>query len=301
MHSTLMIFIDGVGIGSPDPAINPFFRFPFRIFNELFGQIPSLEHQNMRRDNIFLFPVDACLDTEGLPQSGTGQVSIFCGVNAAKLIGQHFGPYPYSTLLPVLTEENIFKKFMDKGHTVAFVNAYPQLFFDYVNSGKQRLSATTMACRQNKMRLNDYNDLKAGNALSAEIDNSRWVTKMNYDLPILAPETAAERLMTISRNHTFTMFEYYLTDHLGHGRIKDALEYTLRVLDQFLFHILTNIDESEMTLIICSDHGNLEDLSVKGHTVNPALTITAGKFAASLASQIRSLPDIQPAILRMYG
>ena len=64
-----------------------------------------------------------------------------------------------------------------------------------------------------------------------------------------------------------------------------------------MFTILSEIDE-ELTLIICSDHGNFEDLSVKTHTMNPALTITAGKHAKQLADSIKDLTDIKPSIIK---
>ena len=48
-----------------------------------------------------------------------------------------------------------------------------------------------------------------------------------------------------------------------------------------------------MTLLICSDHGNLEDISVKMHTRNPALTIAAGKYGEYLYHSIKDLSDIK--------
>lgn len=300
-HSTLMIFIDGVGIGKPDPEINPFFKYGFKAFTEVFGVIPCLDNQTLTAKNgIFLFPSDASLGVEGLPQSGTGQTSIFCGFNAPKFLGQHFGPYPYSTLIPLIREKNILKEFLDRKLKVSFVNAYPKIFFDYLASGKQRLSATTLCCRLSGIRLNDYEDLKLGKALSAEIDNSRWVSRLGYDLPVIEPEEAADRLMGIAALNSFTLYEYFLTDHLGHGRNADTFDETVQTLDRFLLHILKNFPD-EMTLVICSDHGNFEDISVKSHTLNPALTITAGKYAGDLAHRIKDLTDIKPAILDLYG
>ena len=76
-----MIFLDGVGIGEKDFQNNPFFKYNFRIFNEIFGQVPSLGDQFLNKNGIYIFPSDARLGVEGLPQSGTGQTSIFCGVN----------------------------------------------------------------------------------------------------------------------------------------------------------------------------------------------------------------------------
>ena len=139
-----MIFIDGVGIGKKDYEFNPFFKYGFNTFEKIFGETPHLEKQCLDKNEIYCFPVDAKLDVEGLPQSGTGQVSIFCGVNAAKFVGKHFGPFPYSTTIPIIAEKNIFKHYKDLNKQVYFANAYPKVFFDYIKSGKTRLNTTAL-------------------------------------------------------------------------------------------------------------------------------------------------------------
>ena len=294
-----MIFIDGVGIGKKDYENNPFFKYGFNTFTNLFGEIPQLEKQKLTGINSYLFPVDACMGVPDIPLSGTGQTAIFCGVNAPKIIGKHFGPYPYSTLVPVIKEKNIFMEFKSKKRKVFFMNAYPKVFFEYVNSGRRRLSVTTLSCLLSGVRLNKISDLRSGHALSAEIDNRRLVEKMGYRLPIIKPETAANRLINIGSQNHFTAFEIFHTDHFGHGRNIEWLEYTLRVLDRFLYHVITNL-KKDMTLVVCSDHGNFEDLSIKMHTLNPSLCITAGKDAEYLSKKIKHLYNIKPAIMEMY-
>ncbi|RJQ57252.1 MAG: metalloenzyme [Stygiobacter sp.] len=299
MNSTLMIFIDGIGIGNPDKVNNPFFRYNFKTFLEIFGSIPHLGNQYLESKNAFVFPVDALLGVEGIPLSGTGQTSIFCGINAPKFIGKHFGPYPYSTLVPEIKEKNIFAEFMRKKKKVAFANAYPQVFFDYVNSGRRRLSVTTLSCLLSDVKLNRIADLHRGNALSAEIDNERLTKRMGYKLPIIKPQTAAKRLLNLAGKNHFTLFEIFHTDHLGHGRNSEMLEYFSKVLDEFLFSVITKLPKN-VTLLICSDHGNYEDLSIKMHTKNPAIGLAAGKNAESLAQKIKSLVDIKEAILENH-
>jgi phosphopentomutase len=147
--------------------------------------------------------------------------------------------------------------------------------------------------------LKNANDLRAGKALSAEIDNDQWVHKLGYKLPIIKPETAAKRLLKIGSENHFTLFEHFITDHLGHGRIKDQLEDRLNVLDKFLYYLFTNIPKN-VTLLVCSDHGNLEDISIKTHTLNPALTMTAGVHAEKLKKRITNLSHIKGAILELY-
>lgn len=297
-HHILLLFLDGVGIGKKDYKWNPFFKYGFQTFEKIFGEIPHLENQFLTNGKIFLSPVDALMGIEGLPQSGTGQTSIFCGVKAPQIINQHFGPFPYSTLIPIIKEENIFKYFFDKEEKVIFANAYPQIFFDYINSGKKRLSVTTLSCTLNGMHLNGYDDVVAGYALTAEITNARWNKKLGYELPIISAMQAAENLLNIAYKNSFTAFEYFLTDHLGHGRYDEDPETTLRTLDEFLYTIFTQFDEEKLSLILCSDHGNVEDLSMKTHTTNPSLLITAGRKAKIISENVFDLSDIKSAIIK---
>jgi hypothetical protein len=299
LHSTILIFIDGVGIGNADPEKNPFFKFGFNSFSKIFGSIPHLENQYLSNNEKYFFPSDPLMGVPDLPLSGTGQTSIFCGVNASRILGNHFGPFPHSMLVPIIREQNIFNAFKKKRKKVVFANAYPQVFFDYIESGKKRLSVTSLSCQLSNVPLKSAADLKRGNALSAEIDNSGWVNKLGYKLPIIKPETAAKRLLKLASENHFTLFEHFHTDHLGHGRNQENLEERLAVLDRFLYYLLENIPENA-TLLICSDHGNLEDISIKTHTLNPSITITAGKYAERLKDRITNLSHMKDAILELY-
>ncbi len=295
-----MIFLDGVGIGKIDYENNPFFKYGFKTFSEIFGTVPSLENSTIKKNSSYLFPSDALLGVEGLPQSGTGQTSIFCGINASKFIGKHFGPYPYSTLIPIIKEKNILKYFIDKGEKAFFANAYPKVFFDYIKSGKSRLSVTSLSCKLSGIKLNTVTDVRKGKALTAEITGSRWNEKLGYKLRVISPKAAARRLLRIASENSFTLYEYFLTDHLGHGRYDGETKSVLKILDDFLFEVITGLNNNT-SLIICSDHGNVEDLSVKTHTFNPALTITSGKHAEELYLNIKDLTQIKQAIIKVTG
>ncbi len=298
MNNVLMIFIDGVGIGKEDYQFNPFFKLGFKTFSEQFGKIPSLENQILYGDKKFLKGIDANLGVVGLPQSGTGQVSIFCGVNAAKQLGFHFGPFPHSKTIDVIREQNIFKEFINRKKKVFFANAFPKIFFDYIKQGKSRLSVTSKSCLLNGMKLNSSTDVRKSKALTAEITNERWNKRLGYKLGIISPEGAAKRLLRISSEYHFTLYEFFLTDHLGHGRIADELETVHNNLDRFLSEVFNKLDYKRTTLIVCSDHGNYEDLSVKGHTNNPALFITAGRNARNIFNEVFDLTDIKSAVLK---
>ncbi len=80
-----MIFIDGVGIGENDADKNPFVKYGFKTFENIFGTIPHKNNSILINHPYYLFPVDPVMGIEGLPQSGTGQVSIFCGIKCTKV------------------------------------------------------------------------------------------------------------------------------------------------------------------------------------------------------------------------
>ncbi|MDR3667106.1 MAG: metalloenzyme [Ignavibacteriaceae bacterium] len=299
MNPVILLFIDGVGIGKKDLEFNPFFKYGFKTFTNFFGTIPSIDNPIIKRNNGFIFPVDARMGVEGFPQSGTGQTSIFCGINAPQFVGKHFGPYPYSTLIPIINDKNIFIEFNRVNKKPFFMNAYPKVFFDYIDSGKSRLSVISLSAKLSGLKFNSIEDVQEGRALTAEITNERWNTKLGYNLPLLQPSDAAIRLLKAASFNDLIVYEYFLTDHLGHGRFEGNLEKTMDILDEFLFTIFSEADPSRHTILLCSDHGNFEDLFVKTHTLNPALTISYGKHASFLFENIKNLSDIKGSILHL--
>lgn len=293
-----MVFLDGVGIGKKDELYNPFFKYGFKTFENLFGTIPSLDNLRLTNGSHFLFPTDATLGIDGLPQSGTGQAALFCGFNAPKFAGKHYGPYPFTTTIPILQKDSILVYFRDKYNSSYFANAYPKAFFDYINSGRSRLSVTTLTCKLAGIKLNRVSDVRTGNALTAELTNERWNQRLGYKLRVIKPKTAARRLLRIAKKYKFTLYEYYLSDHIGHLRLANEFEKLFKELDEFLFTLLEEVNSEQMTLIICSDHGNLEDLSVKTHTRNPAITLTAGKAAKVISESVSDITQIKKAIIK---
>ncbi len=293
-----MVFLDGIGLGKQDFEFNPFFKYGFKAFEKTFGEIPSLKNLRLTNGSAYLFPTDATLGVEGLPQSGTGQASLFCGFNAPKFVGKHYGPFPYTTTIPVLQKDSILVYFKEKYKSSYFANAYPKVFFDYLNSGRSRLSVTALTCRLSGIKLNTVSDVRVGQALTAELTNERWNRRLGYKLKDIQPKTAARRLLRIAEKYKFTLYEYYLSDHLGHLRLADEFDKLFSELDQFLFTLLDEVDSKKMTIVICSDHGNLEDLSIKTHTRNPALTIAAGLAAKEIAESVSDITQIKKAIIR---
>ncbi len=291
-----MIFLDGVGIGTKQARHNPFFAANLPALKRIAGgNMPSIRSRLHKGNRGLVKPIDANLGVDGLPQSGTGQTSLFTGINAARMIGKHFGPYPYSSLRPVIQAENIFKKLIDARCPVKFANAYPKQFFAYINSGKQRLTVTTLSCMLTGIRLLDAGDLMRGSAISADITNERWDQLGYPEIPVIQAEEAGIRFARFAAEHRFVLFEYFLTDHAGHRQDMENAVMVLERLDGFLNGYM-RAAPGRTLLVITSDHGNLEDLRTKSHTRNPVPLWAWGEGADRFAEPIRSIRHVAPGI-----
>jgi 2,3-bisphosphoglycerate-independent phosphoglycerate mutase len=304
--SVIFIFLDGVGLGRRDSKINPFFAAPLReLRGMLGGQIPSLRHRLVHGDRHTAVPLDAVLGVSGLPQSGTGQTALFTGANGARIAGKHFGPYPYSTLRPVIEKQNIFRRLLEAGKRVCFANAFPERFFEYAARHPGRMTVTTQACAYAGVPLLRDHDLRKGNAISADVTGEAWKTLGYPDMPVISPEEAGRRLARLSRHFDFVLFEYWKTDHAGHSQSMDEAVGVLERLDGILGGIRNAWDEGSTVLVISSDHGNLEDLSTKTHTRHPVPFMVFGDRHRELIHQLErhsgrapSLCHVTPVLVR---
>ena len=297
----ILLFLDGVGIGKPDPARNPFFQAQLPVLQSLLGKkLFSAAHKRISNDRAEFVPVNATLGVAGLPQSGTGQTAIFTGVNAARLLKRHFGPYPTTDLRPVIYEKNIFRQLKTKNRTVSFANAFPKRFFDYTESGTRRLTVTTLSCIMSNVPLLTAEALKKNQAVSADFYRERWSELGHPDITPVTSDEAGRHLAEIAHQNDFTLFEYWLTDHAGHSRDMAKSIDVLERFDTFLGGLIEHTDLKNTIIVMISDHGNIEDLSVKTHTRNPVPCIVLGKGRKEFAARIKNLTHITPSILGMF-
>ena len=302
--SALMLFLDGVGIGSRDPEVNPLFAARMSALRSILGgELPSLHNRRVSSTQASHIPIDATLGVSGLPQSGTGQTALFTGFNGARIVGRHFGPHPYSTLRPIIQQHNIFRQLQDAGKSVLFANAFPQRFFDYVSEKRSRLSVTTFSCLSCGVPLMREKELRAGEAISADITNAGWHGLGYPSLPLVTPEEAGKRLARLSRGHDFVLFEYWKTDHAGHSMNRREALLALEAFDGLLEGVLSELDGARSLLLITSDHGNIEDLSIKTHTRHPVPLVIYGAGHQGFVRRIEQdgntdLTSITPALVR---
>ena len=295
--AVLFVFVDGVGVGL-NSSENPVASSKLRAFSH-FTRNNGI-HQDCEDTSIngTLFKkIDANLGVEGLPQSGTGQTSLFSGENASKKIGKHFGPYPHSKIKPLLRNRSLFHKVKEIGLTPHFLNAYPDIFFEK-SEKRNRWSCTTLMTKSAGVRLNRLEDVQEGTAITAEIIQNAWRTMLNLDVPDIEPEEAAIRALNALNQFDLVLYEYYLTDKAGHAQDRIMADRVLKILDRFLTKIIRDL-KKEDTLLITSDHGNIEDLSVKTHTRNPVPLLVKGKTEPF--KTVQSIQDITPAVIRLLS
>jgi bisphosphoglycerate-independent phosphoglycerate mutase (AlkP superfamily) len=94
------------------------------------------------------------------------------------------------------------------------------------------------------------------------------------------------------------MYEHFLTDLAGHAQDMARAALVLENLEALLDGLLSHLDLFRHLVVLASDHGNIEDLSTKQHTLNFVPTLLWGEGAAGVATGIQNLADISPAILR---
>src|SRR5690606_28991232 len=300
MH-ILFLFVDGIGLGE-DADDNPFATLHLGGFERLSGGQAWLKRAaTIKEETRLLTGIDPRLGVERLPQSGTGHATLFTGINCAKLAGRHYGPYPHSKTRPVIAEHNIFRRierlFPGEGEPAAFANAYPDRFFDYVKR-TDRWTVTTRCCLESNVRIRSNKDLAEGLAVPADLTGYGWPERFAQEHMPADENEAAERLLRIAAMHRFTLFEYFLTDKAGHRQRPDEAAAVLASLDRLLDAFATRLDTDETLLVLTSDHGNLEDLSTKTHTMNDVPFAAYGRGAIRLAG-VRRLEEVTPAILEL--
>jgi 2,3-bisphosphoglycerate-independent phosphoglycerate mutase len=298
----LWVFLDGVGIGEDDEAVNPFAGgragAVVPTLQELLGgRLPTLDAPHQSGSHARSLPLDARLDVDGLPQSGTGQAALLTGQSAAEIFGRHFGPWTPVRLRPTVEEGSALRRAADAGLDVTFANAYPR---DWPGPrGGLRIAGPPLAARGVAAMNRHEEALGQGRAVSSEIVNDGWQRHLGHDwIPSITPETAGANLARIGSEADLTLYAHYTTDSAGHAESMTQATRALSVVDRFFAGLLEELDP-DTTLLVASDHGNIEDIR-QGHTLNPALGIVAGP-GAEAAEGLADLRDVAPFVLDLLG
>lgn len=297
----LIIFVDGVGLGGSNADLNPLAAAPMPTLRRLLGGYPLTEAAARVAEfpsGALLLPIDATLDVDGLPQSGTGQASLWSGINVAARLGRHSGPYAPPLARELLQQHNLFAAAQSVAAPVAFANAYPPRYLDRLSRGTARQSVTALAAHLAGLPLRGPVELKIGTALSAFITNEMWEGRLGVPgLPVISAPEAGANLARLTQQYGLVVFEYFATDMAGHRAEGDFIQDVLQRLDGLLDGVLATLNSATDLLLLVSDHGNLEDASTTDHTLNPVPGLLWGHKAYTIATRLASLTDVMPAVL----
>jgi hypothetical protein len=304
--AVIFVFVDGVGAGRCDPAVNPLARGEFLLSRFADGSGTHLP----RGGRAAL--ADACLGVAGRPQSATGQSTILSGENASRALGRHLLGFPNGALREWLSARSLFRQIALDGRRAAFANAFPVAHlralgipsdgepeFDLAALRRRaRRSATTVAFAAGGERFLTWADARAGAAITADITGAR-ADAFGAGIPRRTPEAAAEILLCLAGGRDLTLFEFFESDEAGHSRSMERALEALGRLDRFLRALVERLPASD-ALVVASDHGNLEDLSTRNHTLSRVPVLGFGQ-AARRVGEVQDLTHIAPILRELAG
>ena len=290
--SVLLFFIDGLGIGRRGP-FNPLDKLPnaapLAVFQE---EIPESFLDGV------VVPTDASLRVTGRPQSASGQTTILTGINAPAQLGYHKQGFPNKPLLEIINHHSIFRQLREaEVGPITFANAYSDRFFI---ERPRWISATTAAVEAAGLEFRTVADLKDNAAVFMDFTN-RVLIERGVDVRERSEADAAEVLARITHENRFTLYEYFITDKVGHAQDMQKAREVLTSLALFIRELLVRLDLKRTTVILTSDHGNIEDLSSRNHTLHAVPTIVWGAQRELVAARIQTLTDITPAIVDLLA
>ena len=288
--ATLVLFVDGVGIGSDDPLRNPFAAIRARRLSAVRGLPPE--------DGASCRGLDATLGVPGLPQSATGQTTLFTGVNAARLLGRHQVGIPGPTLRPVLERESLFRKLVAAGKRPTFANGYTRA---HLEARRPRWSASTRMVRASGVPLRMLDEPGGGERALIHDYTGGWAAERGIPVPLRTADEAAEVLAGMLSDHDVVLYEYFLTDLAGHrGSPEDRVEQARRVED-LTDAVLRCVDLDRHAVLWTSDHGNLEETDHDRHTRNPVPLLGWGRGAEAIVGRVTGMTDLTPMLVSADG
>lgn len=296
----LYFFIDGLGIGKKEKT-NPVYRYA--LWKNLIGLNILTQNKLIYKKEYMMKALDAHCGVEGVPQSATGQTALFTGQNASKILGGHLTGFPGEILSSLIKEHSILKTLKEKGFKVSSANSYSKDYFKRVEAKNRKVSASTLTIKAADINFRFLEDLRAGNALFADI-NRKFIKQYYPEFSEIAINKAASHLKGLLEQNDFLMFEYFLTDLFGHKANVKKTKDILKTIHTFLKRLVKMLDLKKHSIIICSDHGNIEDCTKRSHTENkvPFLLFSKrGDIKRFFKNQkLETLPDLPNAIVKAF-
>ncbi|SDW75801.1 phosphoglycerate mutase [Marininema mesophilum] len=299
--AVILLFIDGVGLGE-EKAYNPWASLSTPHLNGFLGG--SLVHQTTQikgRRGIALLSANPSMGLAGLPQSATGQATIFTGRNAPQAMGAHQSGFPFRRLREWVEQDNIYHQFAHREMTAAFANSYTREFFERSATKKGWISTSTAAARSAGIPLRTGEDLFAGRAVYHDLTR-HTLKRVIPEVETITPEEAAGHLFDLAQKVDLTIHEYFLSDLAGHRQDETLMQKVVEDYDRFLGSLVERL-RREDALVLVSDHGNSEDFRVSTHTMNHVPLLIIGSEAEKIydewTDQSIDLTYVAPLLIRL--
>lgn len=272
--ATILLFIDGVGLGDR-ASYNPWTTHPTpNICQLLSGEPLSKNAVGRHSDSVWLLETDAQLGVDGIPQSATGQATIFTGKNAPQFVGTHMSGFPLKRLRDWVMEDNIYKQFERMGFRATFANNYSDDFFERPTTKRGWISVSTAAILSSGQPLRMVPELLKGKAVFHDITR-KALKRYEPDIEEIEPEEAAKHMWSIASEYDLVIHEFFLSDYAGHKQNDELMAWVIHTYDRFLGELIRH-RSSQDTIVLVSDHGNSEDLRTPLHTKSLVPTLVVG-------------------------
>ncbi len=181
-----------------------------------------------------------------------------------------------------------------RGLRSTFANAYPDLS-GRLASGKRRPSVTTCAVSAAGLRFRHLADLERDRAVTWDIVRDRFSEHVGKALSPVTAEEAGRHLAAIANRYRLTVYETFITDLAGHGRLGFTAAETVARIDGLLAGVVEG-KRPATTVLVTSDHGNFEESRHRRHTRNPVPLLVVGPLARCFVG-VQSILEITPRIL----
>jgi bisphosphoglycerate-independent phosphoglycerate mutase (AlkP superfamily) len=143
-----------------------------------------------------------------------------------------------------------------------------------------------------------WEDARRGRALTHDLTGAR-AAAFGARLPRRTPEEAAEILLGLAAGSDLVLFEFFESDEAGHARSMERALEALSRLDRMLRALVEGLSPGD-SLLVASDHGNVEDLSTRNHTLAPVPVLGFGP-AADRLGEVRDLTHLAPLLRDLAG
>ncbi|MDV6374403.1 metalloenzyme domain protein [Deinococcus arenicola] len=235
--------------------------------------------------------VDATLGVPGLPQSGTGQSCWLTGTDAVRLMGkngmgEHFGPHPGPTLQRLLRQFSLPQRMKAAGLRPALANHYVPQYLE-AQARRPRMGCFPFSFTAAGLPLNPPGVPPLGATLG-----------LGYREPWTPFQTLAEvtevgrALAKAAHEHDLIVADLWFGDLLGHlGREDGPTPQVRAAASAYLARVdalLAGLLDAGARVVIGSDHGNLEDLNTKSHTVGRVPFAGSGVNLGGAADEVEA-------------